>query len=305
MADIKVDGTVLSSLHDKVVVVTGCAQGIGAETARQLFQAGALLVASDLNDAKGQGVVDELNRNKGKQRDAAFVQVDVSSYESIHGLFRRALDIHGRVDMAIHCAAITEIGGWFTPGVNLDAIARPPTTKVLDVNLIGTLYFTHIALAAMRPDSNSQGTDKSITLISSVAGFKEAPGLFTYSTSKHGVMGLMRSLRGFLPSAFNVRINVICPWATATDMLGSVGDLWAKNSLPVNTPEDVARITLQCAGDEKIHGRAVYVADGKGFDIEEGIDQTEPEWLGEKQSRDLARGQEIIGTGFSWGTKKD
>lgn len=148
----------------------------------------------------------------------------------------------------------------------------------------------------MRPGSGTPDRDdKSITLVSSIAGFKESPGLFAYSASKHGVMGLMRSLRGYLPSTFNVRINVVCPWATDTEMLGGVRDLWRQNSLPMNSPGDVARIILQCAADESIHGKAVYVADGQGFDIEEGLDVTEPIWLGKKQAEELARGQEVLG----------
>lgn len=163
--------------------------------------------------------------------------------------------------------------------------------------MLGTLYFTHVALAAMRPGPGTPDKDnKSITLVSSIAGFKESPGLFAYSASKHGMMGLMRSLRGYLPSTFNVRVNIICPWATDTEMLGAAYDLWNQNSLPINSPEDVARIILQCAGDETIHGKAVYVADGRGFDIEEGLDVTEPVWLGKKQAEELARGQELLGT---------
>lgn len=109
-------------------------------------------------------------------------------------------------------------------------------------------------------------------------------------------MGLMRSLRGYLPSTFDVRMNVICPWPTDTEMLDGVRDLWVQNALPMNTPDDVARLVLQCAGDETLHGKAVYVADGKGFDIEEGINRLEPEWMGQNQASDLARGQEIVGT---------
>lgn len=149
----------------------------------------------------------------------------------------------------------------------------------------------------MRPGSNAQLIDdKSITLISSVAGFKDSPGLFAYSASKHGVMGLMRSLRGYLPSTFNVRINVVCPWATDTEMISGVRDIWFQNSLPVNSPGEVARIILQCNGDKNIHGKAIYVAGGKGFDIEEGINRTEPDWLGEKQAIDLEKGQQVLGT---------
>lgn len=100
----------------------------------------------------------------------------------------------------------------------------------------------------------------------------------------------------YLLPTFNVRINVVCPWATDTQMLGGMRDLWVRNSLPLNAPDDVARIILQCAADQALHGKAVYVADGKGFDIEEGLERLEPEWLGEKQARDLAKGQAVLGT---------
>ncbi|RSL59322.1 hypothetical protein CEP51_013940 [Fusarium floridanum] len=305
MAEIKFDDTTLANFHDKVVVVTGCAQGIGQRAVCQLFQAGARVVAADVNDIKGRNVIDTLKRNGQKGHlYATYVHVDVSNYDSVHGLFKHALDLHGRVDMAIHCAAITEISGWFATGKSMDSIISPPTTQVLDINLAGTMYVIHVALAAIRSDSSTQNGDaKSITLVSSVAGFKESPGLFAYSASKHGVMGLMRSLRGYLPSTFNVRINVVCPWATDTEMLGAVRDLWLRNSMPINTPDDVARIIIQCAGDESLHGKAVYVAGGKGFDIEEGIDRTQAEWLGHDQSSDLAKGQELLGSGSAWAAK--
>lgn len=154
-----------------------------------------------------------------------------------------------------------------------------------------------MASAAIRPGFIVQlSDDKLITLISSVAEFKEYLGLFAYSASKHGVIGLMRSLRGYLPSTFNVRMNVVCPWATDTEMLSGVRDIWPQNSLPINSPGDVARIILQYNGDKNVHGKAIYVADGKGFDVEEGIDRTEPDWWGERQAIDLVKGQHVLGT---------
>lgn len=71
---------------------------------------------------------------------------------------------------------------------------------VLGVNLAGPIYFSRIASVYLRQLSTSDKSsatqaDKSLTLVSSVAGFTEAPGLFVYSAAKHGVMGLMRALR--------------------------------------------------------------------------------------------------------------
>jgi NAD(P)-dependent dehydrogenase (short-subunit alcohol dehydrogenase family) len=91
-------------------------------------------------------------------------------------------------------------------------------SDVIDINLNGTVYFTRLALAYLRekhqfdPSSSAKSitSPKSITLVSSVAGFIETPGAFTYSATKHGVLGLMRALRPYTPSTYGIRINVIC-----------------------------------------------------------------------------------------------
>jgi len=91
----------------------------------------------------------------------------------------------------------------FDPDLTLESVREEPvkSAKVLDVNLKGEVYFARIASVYLRqPDVNSKSStaaaDKSLTLVSSVAGFREDPGLFVYTASKHGVLGLMRSLRG-------------------------------------------------------------------------------------------------------------
>lgn len=95
-----------------------------------MFQAGAYPVAVDLNDTKGQSVIDSLKRNaQGQRVDATYVHVDVSSYDSIHALFKYALDLYGRVDMAIYCAGITEVGGWFAPEADLNSITSVSVTS--------------------------------------------------------------------------------------------------------------------------------------------------------------------------------
>lgn len=102
--------------------MAGCARGIGARVATQLFHAGARLVGADLDDAAGQSLIDDLNRDGREHHNAIYAHVDVSDYNAIYALFNLALRTHGRVDMAIHCAAITEIGGWFSPGVDFSSV---------------------------------------------------------------------------------------------------------------------------------------------------------------------------------------
>lgn len=165
-----------------------------------------------------------------------------------------------------------------------------------------------MALAYLRSnDGSSNGGSKtneefskSIVLVSSIAGITEAPGLFAYSSAKHGVIGAMRSLRKFGPVKYGVRANAICPWATDTQLLSGVKEMWVREKMPMNTPADVARIIVQCAADGNINGAAVFVAGGRGFDTEEGIDRTLPQWMGEDNAQVFLRGQELLGLGKNW-----
>ncbi|KAG9783468.1 hypothetical protein KCU88_g3020, partial [Aureobasidium melanogenum] len=68
--------------------------------------------------------------------------------------------------------------------------------------------------------------------------------------------------------------------------------------MPMNTPSDVARYIIQVAADERTHGKALFVTGGTAVDIEEGLNRTEPVWLGEKNSRELNEGQVILGLEF-------
>lgn len=173
----------------------------------------------------------------------------------------------------------------------------------IDINLVSVLSFCRIALAYMKACNSSEPANdtfpKSICLVSSIAGITEAPGLFAYSTAKHGVIGLMRSLRPWAPVRYGVRINAICPWATDTQLLG-VKNMWVKEKMPMNTPADVGRIIVQCSADKNINGTAVFVTGGRFFDTEEGVTRTLPQWMGEKNAAEFLKGQELLGLGDNW-----
>jgi hypothetical protein len=65
-------------------------------------------------------------------------------------------------------------------------------------------------------------------------------------------------------------------------MIAAYLHLFKKNGIPLNTPDDVALYTQQAACDPSLNGKNVYVGGGKGFDIEEGLDRTLPQWLGQE-----------------------
>ncbi|CEL09220.1 hypothetical protein ASPCAL12359 [Aspergillus calidoustus] len=292
------------ALKDKVIVLTGGANGIGAALVEYACEHGAYVCFGDLAAEAGEAIAQKVNASNSSPPRAVFVQTDVTSYDSVLKLFDTAMDTYGHIDHAVAGAGITEIGNPFDPALDMESIRQPPTTKVLDVNLNGCIYVARIAsvyLRQNRPEATK--ADRSITLISSVAGFKESPGLFIYQASKHGVLGLMRSLRLYLhgpEAAHAIRINAICPWMTQTGMVRGVQDAWYAAGLPVNTPLDVGKVIAAVMGDDGLNGASMYVEGGRAWEIERNLDRLEPQWLGEEPARTLARGQAVLGSGMDW-----
>ncbi|KUI53237.1 Short-chain dehydrogenase reductase 5 [Cytospora mali] len=304
MAEIQFSQDTVKALTGKVVVLTGGAQGIGAAAVALYHSLGAHVYFGDWDDVKGKKVEQEL-QSKSTSGSVHFQKLDVRDYSSQLALFNAAFKEHGQVDTAVSCAAVAEPGGWFEPeNLDLESVQREPVPlkEHIDINLVSVLSFCRIALAYMKaskPEQDSTSLSKSIVLVSSIAGITEAPGLISYSTSKHGVIGLMRSLRPWAPLKYGVRANAICPWATDTQLLG-VKDKWVKENMPMNTPHDVGKIIVQCSADQALNGKAIFVTGGRFFDTEEGIDRTLPQWMGEQNAKEFLKGQEILGLGESW-----
>ncbi len=163
------------------------------------------------------------------------------------------------------------------------------------------MYVARIASVYLR-HNRGPGTDRSILLFSSVSGFKDSPSLFIYQASKHGVIGLMRSLRSYLSSPYKhyLRINTICPWVTQTETMKQIEQQWKQASLPTNTTREVSTIATGILADASLNGTSMFVEGGRAWEIEENIDRLEAEWLGEQSSKTLAAGQEFLDDGAIW-----
>lgn len=233
-------------------LVIGGANGIGAATVKRLAASGAYVVFGDIDYARGSALAASLPER------THFLATDVTKYASILALFDKAMESYGRVDVAISNAGVVEKPGWFEPNIDIESIRIAPSTTVLDINL-STLYFSRIAAVYLRQHA-SPTDDKNLILLSSVAGFKESPGLFVYQAAKHGVIGLMRSLRKFFPTAYHdmpIRVNCVCPWATETTMTETFQKSWIEAGIPLNTPEDVAKTIVDIAIDKGMNGESM------------------------------------------------
>lgn len=230
-----------------------------------------------------------------------FVHCDVSSYQDNLRLFQVAYEAFGTIDHAFSNAGIGEQGNIFDPELDLDSVKEEPTRamSVVDINLKGPIYFARIASVYLR--QGAQTGDKSLTFTSSVGGFREDPGLWVYVPAKHGVLGLVRVLKdSFSKRSPAIRTNAICPWMTRTRIAEGVTAPWEAAGLPINEPEDIAKIVVGVLSESGLNGASMYIEGGRAYDIEKGLLETRPQWLGERQTADLDRGTRVLGTGEGW-----
>ncbi|KAL4912896.1 hypothetical protein BDW62DRAFT_9384 [Aspergillus aurantiobrunneus] len=294
MAHLVLDPTLLSSLRDKVVVLTGGATGIGRSAVTLFHNHGAKVVFGDIAEEPAHSLVSSLGH-----KNIHFVHCNTTSYASQLNLFRTAFDLHGRIDTVVAVAGVANPKSIFDPAAD---ITQEPSMLEIEVNTIGSLFTARIAMHYLRQSGN--GGD--IVLMSSIIGFKETEDLVPYTTSKHGVVGIMRGLH-LQAAKEGIHVNVVCPWVTRTRLIVGIEKGWMENGFPINEAEDVARTILFCATANRgsngathtgaklpFSGKIVYVSGGEGYEIEDAQKALEPQWLGEENSKILARGQEYL-----------
>ncbi|KAL4871445.1 hypothetical protein BDV12DRAFT_28736 [Aspergillus spectabilis] len=305
MAHLTLNPSLLSTLKDKVVVLTGGATGIGRSAATLFHEHGAKIVFGDIAPEPAQELVSALKTN------IHFVPCDTASYPSQLTLFRTAHSLHGRIDIVVAVAGVANPKSIFAADADIN---EEPSMLEIEVNTIGSIYTARIGMHYLRQNGKEGGD---IVLMSSIIGFKETEDLVPYTTSKHGVVGIMRGLH-LQAEREGISVNVVCPWVTKTRMIVGIEKAWIEGGYPINEPEDVARTIVVCAtanrGSEGVthgganlpfSGKMIYVSGGEGYEIEDAQKALEPQWLGEENSRILARGQEFLARAdVSWDPEK-
>ena len=173
------------SLHNpwqmawRILIISGGATGIGAATVKILAKHGAQVLIGDINTSAAE----ELAR---QTTGVTTARCDVTNYDDIYQLFRLAHEQYGVVHHAISSAGILEQGNWFDPALTIETIKNPGNTKVIDINLMGSLNFARIAAVFLR-DGLQKGENRSLTLLSSVNAFRDSPGLYLYQVRRRSV----------------------------------------------------------------------------------------------------------------------
>jgi NAD(P)-dependent dehydrogenase (short-subunit alcohol dehydrogenase family) len=183
-----------------IAVVTGAAQGLGLATATLLARNGYEVVLTDV-----QPLEEIVSHLRAEQLKAVGITGDVSSEEFVRHLASRVHANHGGADVLVNNAGISMI-------VPAEHTSVEQWQRVMDVNLLGPFMMCKYLGAPML--ARRRG---SIVNVSSVAGLGGISHRSAYNASKHGLIGLTRTLACEW-GARGVRVNAVCPGWIKTEM---------------------------------------------------------------------------------------
>ena len=242
-------------LHDRIAIVTGAAHGIGRAVAELFAEEGAWVLVADVDDAAGEAAAAGVRDRGGR---AVFRHVDVSDPAQVAAAVEQAAGVGGgRIDVLVNNAAY--LGEWH------DVVAAPPDEwdRCLRTGLLGTAHFTREVLPRMVPRRSG-----SIVNVASIQGMVGARASAAYTSMKHAVIGLTRSVAADY-AAHNVRVNAVCPGPIRTRISPPPGSELHQRQIGktplgrVGEPREVAFAVLFLASDESSYVTgAVLPVDG-------------------------------------------
>ena len=192
----------MARLDGKVVVITGAASGIGREAALLFSEEGASVCVADVSEEAGE-------RTASECREAFFVQVDVTSAESVQGMYRTTAERYGGVDVLYNNAGIMPDDDASILDTELEAWRR-----VQDVNLTGVYLCCKYGI----PYLLERGGGSVVNVASFVALIGAATSQISYTASKGAVLSLSRELAVEFARR-GVRVNALCPGPVETPLL--------------------------------------------------------------------------------------
>ena len=251
----------MGRLDDRVIIVTGGAQGIGKAYCEGLAREGAKVVVADLNSEAAGALVRSLGED-GK--DALAVTADVSNPDDTDRMVSETLARFGRIDGLVNNAAIYQRPGLFRGP--FDQIPVDEWDRVMAVNLRGIFLCCRAVISHMK----ERGSGKIINISSGTVA-NGTPNFAHYVTSKAGVIGFTRSVAREM-GPYGININAIAPGYTLSMDEGDVDDnVRATDQRSVNSralgrserPEDlVGTVIFLCSSDSDFITGQTMAVDG-------------------------------------------
>jgi NAD(P)-dependent dehydrogenase (short-subunit alcohol dehydrogenase family) len=235
-------------LEGKVAVITGAASGIGAATARLFIAEGASVVLADIQDARGEKMVEEFGPR------ASFHHTDVTKEAEIRGAVERATEKYGRLDVMFNNAGAGHPEGF------IQDLTPEVFHGVVDLLLGGVMFGMKHAVPVMKAQKSG-----SIINTASIAGLGVGYGGTMYSACKAAVIHVTKVVANEIGED-NIRVNAIAPGAIPTAIFGRAGGMdqdGAEALIPMlkmgfakaqpiprsGEAEDIARAALWLASD--------------------------------------------------------
>jgi 2-hydroxycyclohexanecarboxyl-CoA dehydrogenase len=246
------------ALDGRVAIVTGAGRGIGAAIAAALAEAGADVVAWDLDQRNAHDVATAVAREHGVR--AMGLEVDVSDTRAVDRATQQVEAELGPIEVLVNNAGIDAIG----PFLDSDETSWD---RIITVNLKGTIACCHRVLGGMVDRGRGR-----IVNIGSDAGKVGSSGEAVYSATKGGVIALTKTLAREVASK-GVTVNCVCPGPTQTALLDQLADASPKlhdslaRAIPLRRiaqPSDIAPAVVFLASDAAayITGQALSVSGG-------------------------------------------
>jgi NAD(P)-dependent dehydrogenase (short-subunit alcohol dehydrogenase family) len=217
-------------LRDRVVIVTGGANGIGRALCRRFGAEGAQrVVVADLDEAGARSVADEIG--------GLAVACDVRSATAVELLVKTALDACGRIDVFVSNAGVTAKGGL--------EVSEDAWQRCWEVNVMAHVH----AARAVTPHMIERG-EGYLVQVASAAGLLTEMGSAAYSATKHAAVALAEWLSIHYQNR-GVRVSCVCPAGVDTGFLveDDVYDQFLKRSAV--TPETVAEAVVAGMREER------------------------------------------------------
>ena len=189
-------------LVDRVILVSGGTQGLGAAIARAAVREGATVVIGGRNESRGRAVAEELTAAGGQ---ASFVRGDVADVDQARGLVAATIERHGRIDGLVNAAGLT------SRGTLLDT-----TPELFDQHLAVNLRGPFLTMQATVADMRRRGVPGSIVNILSIDSHGGQSFLTPYVAAKAGLAGLTKNA-AHAHRWDRIRINGVNMGWTATD----------------------------------------------------------------------------------------